>query len=65
MKPGSGRLDLFGWAKEYRDEFSAGAGIDYEHRINDWASGYGSGRAGYSSGSGMDYEGLLGLRMRW
>jgi len=63
-KPGSGKLDFFGFARGDLDDITAGVGLDVEHRFKRDLSLFASGRA-WHDGDGLEFDALTGARWRW
>lgn len=64
MKPGSGRVDLFGFGRGTFGSGVAGGGVDYEHRLTRGWSAFARGELGYGWGEsrGGQWKALGGLR---
>ncbi len=65
LKPGSGRLAIFGFAERDR----VGGGLDYQHHIVQGLSAFAEGWAGLQRDAAdrwrSDYGALAGLRYEW
>lgn len=67
LSPGSGSIDLFGFAKGTLDGGKAGGAVEYRHRVSESWSAFGLGEVGYRYGerTGAYYEALVGIRGRF
>ena len=64
---GSGLLEASMFARGGVDGGSAGAAVDYSHRLSESLSVFGEAEAGvhYGHASELYYQGLLGIRKRF
>lgn len=67
LKPGSGKLDLFGITRGNLDSGIVGGGVDYEHRISERMSTFANGLIGHGWGvyEPLTWEAKAGFRLRF
>lgn len=68
LRPGQGMLDAYLYGRGTLGRGSAGAGVDYSHRISESLSAFAQAEAGYQwddETSGLAWQALTGVRWRW
>lgn len=69
LRPGSGSVELFGFASRDSGGVRAGSGVKYEHSLSKNMEAYVRGELGYfhgdKQGTELVYEALGGLRYRF
>lgn len=67
LEVGRGMLEAYAFGRGDLDQGSAGAGLDYSHRLSEDLSAFASGEICYHWGNrrGLEFSALTGLRMRF